>query len=81
MKLKIHRNLREAVVIEATRVVVEDGFGNPVAVALEFAPNQILAATPDSPEFNAILREMGIDKTVIVEDVHPVPLDQVQFDS
>ena len=79
MKLKIHRNLRDVVVIEATRVVVEDDLGNPVALALEFGPNQILAVTADDPKFNQVLAELGIDKTVLVEDVFQTPLDRIQF--
>lgn len=79
MKLKIHRSLRDVVVIEATRVVVEDDLGNPVALALEFGPNQILAVTADDPKFNQVLAELGINKTVLVEDVFQTPLDQIQF--
>ena len=79
MKLKIHRNLRDVVVIEATRVVVEDDLGNPVALALEFGPNQILAVTADDPKFNQVLAELGIGKTVLVEDVFQTPLDRVRF--
>ena len=79
MKLKIHRSLRDVVVIEATRVVVEDDLGNPVALALEYAPNQIFTATLDDPEFNRVLAELGIDKTLLVEDVFQTPLDQVRF--
>ena len=64
--------------MEATRVVVEDDLGNPIAVAVEFAPNQILAVTADSPDFNAVLENMGIKKTVSVEDVHQTPLSEVR---
>ena len=79
MKLHIHRNMRNVQTVEATRVVVEDDHGNPIALALEFAPGQILAVTADSSDFNAVLASLGIKKTVLVEDVHQTPLDQVQF--
>lgn len=80
MKLLIHRGLRDAQVIEATRVIVEDDHGNPVALALEFAPNEILAVTADSPEFNNVLEGMGIKKTVIVTDVPQTSLRDIRFD-
>jgi hypothetical protein len=81
VKLLVHRNLRDVQVIEATRVVVEDNHGNPIAVALEFAPNQILAVTADAPEFNDVLAGMGIRKTVVVTDVDQTPLNEVRFDN
>jgi hypothetical protein len=79
MKLQIHRNMRNVQTIEATRVVVKDDYDNPIALALEFAPGQILAVTADSPEFNAVLASLGIKDTVLVEDVHQTPLNQVKF--
>lgn len=79
MKLLIHKNLHEVSVVDATRVVVEDSHGNPIALALEFGKDQILAVTADSPDFNRVLEELGIRKTVIVEDVYQTPLDQVHF--
>ena len=79
MKLQIHRSLRDVVTLEATRVVVEDNHGNPIALALEFAPGQILATTADSPDFNQVLAGLGIRKTVLVQDVQQTPLDQVKF--
>lgn len=81
MNLLIHRSLHDVVTVRATRVVVEDDFGNPIALAMEFAPNQILAVTADSPEFNQVLENMGIKKTVLVQDVYQTPLDHVRFDS
>lgn len=81
MKLRIHRNMRDVLTVDATRVIVEDAFGNPIALALEFAPGQIIASTADSPQFNAILHNLGIDKVVAVEDAVMTPLDQVRFGS
>lgn len=80
MKLKIHKNLREAIEIEATRVLVEDKLGNPIAVALEFAEGAIFAATADNPNFKQILERMGITKVVVVKDVPTATsLDEVRF--
>lgn len=90
MRLVIHDKLQRPQIIEASRVVVEDSAGNPVALAM------VYGYTPDGREliltahvaeeggeiaFNELLREMGIDKTVIVTDLpQGTPLDQVRFD-
>jgi hypothetical protein len=91
MKVAIHTNLQDPRVIEATRVVIYDSLDNPVAFALQYG------TTPDGRElimtahvaepggvaaFNRILKEMGINKTVIVVDApQGTPLDQVRFES
>lgn len=83
MKLVIHRNLQQAQVIEATRVVVEDDLGNPIAFALEYAPGMIIAEVlreGHEAEFNHMLREMGISKLVVVDPIQTTPLPGVRFD-
>lgn len=80
MKLKIHKNLREAIEVDATRVLVEDDLGNPIAVALEYGPGAIFAVTADHPDFNQILRSMGVNKVVVVQDIPTgTPLNEVHF--
>ena len=41
----------------------------------------ILAATADSPEFNALLQRLGINKVVAVTELTPTALDSVSFDN
>lgn len=82
MKLLIHDGLKNPQTIQATRVVVLDQNDTPVAVAVEVEAGIILAetASPENQgEFNAILRNLGIDKTVIVNDVKERPLPEIQI--
>lgn len=80
MKLIVHNNLREAQVIHATRLVVEDSLGNPIVVALEYAPDQIIAAHPGDKDFNNLLKNLGINKVVVCTDIEQKPLNEIIFD-
>ena len=65
---------REPLVInDATLMIVEDGCGNPVSLACEYGlPGHLGTFTVShckDPEFNEILRQLGIDKVVIVENL------------
>lgn len=82
MKLLIHNHLGQPQEIEATRVVVLDSHDNPIAVAVEPDRGVIIAATASeegNAEFNSILRNLGIDKTVIVTDVPQRPLPEINI--
>jgi len=90
MKVVVHDSLQRPQIIEATRIVVYDSMDNPVSLSMKYGE------TPDGREliltahvgeeggelaFNQLLREMGIDKTVVVTDVPAgTPLNQVRFD-
>lgn len=69
MQIRIrHANGLNELIQQPQLVVVEDDHGNPVAVAgkLGMREDDFLVSSIDSPEFNASLRLLGIDKTVIV---------------
>lgn len=90
MKVVIHDSLQRPQVVQATRVLVHDDMGNPVALALR------VGATPDGHDmilmahigepggeaaFNNLLKEMGVDKTVVITDAAAAtPLQHIQFD-
>lgn len=90
MKVIIHDNLQRPQIVEATRVLVCDDLGNPVSLSLRVGSTPeghdlILTAHVAEPggeaAFNSLLREMGIDKTVVVTDAAAAkPLQQIQFD-
>jgi len=80
MKLIIHSDMRNSQVIEATRIVVEDKEGNPIMVALEYAPEMIVASHAGDNDFNTLLANLGINKVVVCTDVQEKPLDQVVFE-
>ena len=61
------------VIPDATLMIVEDAKGNPVSLACEYGLPGHLGAFEVShckdPEFNELLHRLGINKTVIVEDL------------
>jgi len=82
MRLIVHNELREPRVIDATRVIIEDDLGNPVCAAVQFGPppGGIIVETADAKNWNQVLRNLGIDKTVVVTDIEQKPLDQIVFE-
>jgi len=65
---------REPLVIDdATLMIVEDAKGNPVSLACEYGLPGRLGTFEVShckdPEFNTLLHRLGINKTVIVENL------------
>ncbi len=79
MKIEFHNRLGNPQSVEVTRVVVYDQNDNPIAVAVEVEPGAILAGTVDHPDFNELLRGLGITKTVIVQTVDQIPLPEIRF--
>ena len=78
MKLEIHNGLRDPQVVEASRVVVKDMYDNPVAVAIEVDEGIIIAETASNKaEFYALLRNLGITKTLVVHDAQQKPLAEI----
>jgi len=80
MRIELHNRLGQPQVIEATRVVVYDKFDNPVALSLEISDGVILSEhAGNSRNFNEILRNLGVSRTVIVQRQSQVPLDEIRF--
>jgi hypothetical protein len=70
--------MREPHRVRATRIVVEDDFGNPIGVFLQVGPNHVIAEIADNEEkFNALLRQLGVNKALVVDVIKSQPL-QVQ---
>lgn len=65
MKLEVHNKLNNPQTIDATRIVIYDQNDNPICVALEHIPNVIFIATAEHKDFNQILKNFNIHKTVI----------------
>lgn len=54
----------------ASRVVVYDRYGNPIAVLLEIDPDHVKIEIADNQEaFNRMLKQLGIDRTVLVDTI------------
>jgi ribosomal protein L16/L10AE len=74
MKVITHDKMRQPQKIKATRVVIEDDFGNPIGVFIQVEPNHIIAEIADNEErFNALLRQLGINKTLVIDTIKSRP--------
>lgn len=79
MKIQIHNGLREPQTLEVTRVVVLDQFDNPIVLAVEVDQGVILTeSASNEANFNAMLRSLGINKTVLVHGVQEKRLPTIQ---
>lgn len=76
MQVKVQHQLQPAV-LPAHSVIVEDSEGNPIFVAVCLDEKTIICAKADEPDFHALLRSLGIDKTVIVRQEKIKPIEQV----
>lgn len=80
MQVAVHNGLGNGQLLDATRVVINDKYGNPLAVAIEIEDGSIFAATADDPRWNQILQQIGIKRVVVVDTMRAAPLDQIQFE-
>ena len=80
MKIVFHNSLGKIEERKVTRVVAYDDNENPIALVLEYAPGMIFASTVDHPDFNVMLRNLGIDRVVVCKDVHGPELQGVRFE-
>ncbi len=70
MILETHDRLRASARSNATRLVVYDDRGNPIAVFLQRTPDHVHFRHKGQPGFEEALRVLGIKDTSIVEIVH-----------
>lgn len=77
MKVKLHNALHGPLVVDATSVVVEDEKGNVIFAGQELGHNGIKFTHMDDPNYHTELRELGINKTVLIQDVKEQPLSNV----
>jgi hypothetical protein len=75
MRVSTQHNLQPAEQ-KAHSVVVEDDLGNPIFVALQ-VDEAIIYSTPGEKDFHAMLRALGINKTVVVTDFKPKPIENI----
>ena len=72
MRIKIVRRGETLIIDDATLLVVEDNNGTPVSIAARSSIDRgfIVSCIDDDVRFNTVLRNLGIDRTVI-----KVPID------
>jgi hypothetical protein len=67
--------------VEASTVIIEDEYGNPVSVAVAVNGAKTISTIEDGPTFHKILQSLGIDKTVIVDklDIGPAQGERLRL--
>ena len=61
---------------KAHSVIVEDRLGNPIFVAIQ-VDEAIVYSTPGEKDFHSLLRALGVNKTVVVSDFAPKPMQNI----
>lgn len=80
MYIEVHDQLGHVVRMKVTRVIAFDDAGNPLSVAVEWQPGAHFLSQVDQPDFNQVLHNLGLNKTVVCTDLDPVPIQEIQFD-
>ena len=63
---------------EASVVLIEDNNGTVVGVAVSLPDNMgCVVAHADDPDFNRVLRELGIDRLTICADLDQTPVEKL----
>jgi hypothetical protein len=80
MKVEIVRGIGRAplVIEDASRVLVTQDDGTPIAVASEWMPGAVTCGTAADGDFAQILRGLGVDRTVVVEGLKPPRFEDIQ---
>ena len=79
LRVETHRRLSDIRSIDATRVVVYDQFDNPICVVIELGGGITIAETAASPQFNEVLRQLGISCTTVIRELEQTPLPQIHM--
>jgi hypothetical protein len=66
MYVEIHDHLGNPLRIPATRVVVYDDYGNPLSLTIQRAPGWVQSTHAGDANYEELLEELGIRRTVIV---------------
>jgi hypothetical protein len=65
-------------VSDAHSVIVEDNFGNIIYVAVEADGGNIVTAQAGEPEFEPLIKALGIDKMTIVRTFNPKSVEEMK---
>lgn len=77
MKVEILDGLGRPSVLPASRVLVTFDDGTPAMLALEWMPGQITAGHLGEASFRAMLKNCGVDRTVVTDVYRPRPLAEI----
>lgn len=75
MIIELHNHGRQTQRLSATRVLIRDEKGTPLAFVLEIEPGHYRLSHAGEPDFSRYLQEHGIDRTVVVDrlDLRKLP--------
>lgn len=77
MRVKTQHSL-QPVEQKAHSVIVEDDLGNPLFVAIQVDEAVVYSAVGEK-DFHSLLRALGVDKTVVVSEFQPKPLQKIMW--
>lgn len=77
MRVRTHDGLRKPQIIPSTSAVVEDDYGNPLLVAVQYDDGTYMYSKLGDDDFHSLLRTLGIQKTVVIKEVCSRPLSNV----
>lgn len=77
MRVKTQHSL-QPVEQKAHSVIVEDDLGNPLFVAIQ-VDEAVVYSTVGEKDFHSLLRALGVDKTVVVSEFQPKPLQKIMW--
>ena len=78
MQVELHDQFKQTTSMPASRVVVYDDYGNPIAAVIQIDDGQYVATTVSQKQFQNILKAMGITKTLVVEHIDPQRLKPLE---
>jgi len=79
MRVQTHNRLSEIHDFKATRVVIYDDAGNPIAVAAQIGPDTCVTSVIGQPDFQPLLMNLGIHSTTVVQHLQHKPNSQLSL--
>ncbi len=73
MHIVINDNLGKAQKIPVNSVVVYDDAGTPIAASIKLMDRAIMTSHYQDSDFHEVLRSLGVDKTIFVENINVNP--------
>jgi len=77
LRIQFYKELTQPRQVEARRAVILDCFGNPLALAVEESPQTYIYSCRDNPDFEMLLRSLGIDRTTVSTILEPRKLPEI----
>ncbi len=74
MRVEVMNGIGDVTVLPATRVLITLDDGTPVSVAsVWIGSGDVTCSHAGQPDFQRVLRNLGVDRTTVVEELKPIP--------